>query len=191
MRSGGNAITSGLSSSTFSSAAGNLISFARGIADNGVNNTLIEFGRDDLIGKSPDAIISALLDQFTNHSATVEDSLASAALSSAIGVLNIQTMDDLGRIDLDTFLLEMIIAFVNNDFDFCFYEKIAQGRTPEKTLDILQDVHGYIEGTIREHLTRAEIGRIDYSRINANRFVSQMLDNAFATCMSIYGDDTK
>lgn len=68
------AMSTGTSSaSAFSSAAGNVLAFAKGLATNGLNNTLSLFGRDDLIGKEPDEILNALLDQFTNSGATIEE----------------------------------------------------------------------------------------------------------------------
>ena len=48
------AMSTGTSSaSAFSSAAGNVLAFAKGLATNGLNNTLSLFGREDLIGKAP------------------------------------------------------------------------------------------------------------------------------------------
>ena len=173
--------------SSFSSAAGNVLSFARGIAENGLDDTLIQFGRSDLIGKSADTIIHELLTQFTNHNATIEDSLASEALSTAFDVLGVESPEDMAKIDLDAFLLELIIAFVNNNFDFRFYEKVSRGRTPENTRTILQDVHEYIDGTLRSNLSTTEIDKIDLSRMGADSIVSTMLDDAFSTCMTFYG----
>lgn len=173
--------------SLFSSAAGNILSFARGISTNGVEETLRQFGRDDLIGKSAETILYEMLDQFTNHGSTVEDSLALAALSSALEALNIVSTDDLGNMDLDKFLLEVIIAFVNYDFDFHFNEKISHGRSPEETHRILKDVHGYIDGSLRNNITPADIGTIDLSKIAADTIVSSMLDDAFYICMTFYG----
>ena len=172
---------------SFSSAAGNVISFARGLAENGLEKTLNRFGRDDLIGKSPDSIIHELLDQFTNHGSSIEDSLTLNAVSTAFNVLAIETPDDLAKMDLDAFLLELVIAFVNNDFDLRFFEKINRGRTPEETKVILEDVHGYIDGMLRNKLTRFDISSIDLSQMSSDKFVSEMLDDALYTCMNIYG----
>lgn len=184
MRTGG---TGG--GSSFSSAVGNVLSFSRNVANNGINEALNQFGRNDLIGKPPEIIVHELLDHFTNHGSTAEDSLVSAALSSAFEVMNIETPDDLGKMDLDAFLLEVIISFINYDFDFRFNEKISQGRTPEDTLRILNDVHGYIDGTLRNKLTPADVGRIDLTQIETNKIVSDMLNDAFSTCMTFYGDE--
>lgn len=173
--------------SSFSSAAGSVILFAQGAAENGLNNTLSRFGREDLIEKPNGTIIHELLSQFTNHGSTIEDSLALDALSTAFDILEIESMDDLARIDLDKFLLELIIAFVNNDFDLRFYEKVSHGRTPEETYAILTDVHGYIDGILRSKLNPTEISRVNLSKMDADRIVAAMLDDAFSICMTIYG----
>lgn len=185
MRAGGSTLVGG--GSSFSSAAGNMLSFAISVAGNGLDQTLRQFGRDDLIGKPSDAIINEMLNHFTNNGSTAEDSLALAALSSALGALKVETPDDLGNMDLDAFLMEIIIAFVNYDFDFHFYEKIGKGRTPEETFNILKEVHGYIDGTLRNKLTPADISSIDLAKMDADKIVSDMLDDAFSTCMTFYG----
>ena len=176
--------------SSFSSAAGNVLSFARGVSVNGLDDTLVQFGRSDLIGKPADTIIHELLDQFTNHNSTIEDALASEALSTAFDVLEIESPEDMARINLDVFLMELIIAFVNNNFDFRFYEKVSRGRTPEDTRSILQDVHDYIDGTLRSNLSTAQINKIDLSQMSANTIISTTLDDAFSTCMTFYGVET-
>lgn len=173
---------------SFSSAAGNIISFAKGLQVNGLDKTLHQFGRDDLIGKPPETIVNELMSQFTNNCATAEDALALEALSATFDKLQIITPDDLANVDLDAFLIELIIEFVNDDFDFRFHEKIGQGKTPEETLGILKEVHGYIDGTLRNKLTTNDIKQMNLSNMSINGMVSTMLDEAFAVCMNIYGD---
>ena len=175
---------------SFSSAAGNVIIFAKAVADNGLNDTLVQFGRNDLIGMPPETIIRELLDQFTNHSSTIEDSLALDALSSAFDKLGIESPDNLADMDLDMFLLELIISFVNINFDFRFYEKISRMNLAEDTHRILLNIHGYIEGVLRAKLTTpADISKINLSKMYADKIISDMLDDAFSTCMTVYGDE--
>lgn len=177
-------------SSSFASAAGNVLFFVTGISNNGVNETLHQFGRDDLIGKPPEMILNEMINQFTNNGSTVEDSLALAALSFALTELDIESTQDLVNMDLDKFLLEVIIAFINHVFDFNFCERISKGRSPEETQKILLDVHGYIDGTLRNTLTPVSIGTIDLSNMNKSSIVSSMLNDAFSICANIYEVDT-
>ena len=179
------------SSSSVSIAVGRIIAFTRGVAGNGLDSTLRQFGREDLIGKPPETIINELVDEFTNHSSTVDDSLALAAISTAFEVLKVNSPEDLADINLNAFLVEMIIAYVNNDFDFKFYEKISQGRTPETTHGILTDIHGYIDGTLRLTLKSIDIYSVDLKRMSANEFVADMLNDAYNVFISINGVEKK
>ena len=174
-------------SSSFSAAAGHVLSFAQGVAEHGLDNTLKQFGREDLIGKPFETVIHELLDQFTNHKATIEDALSSEALSAAFDVLKIESPDDMANIPLDIFLKEFIIAFVNNNFDFRFYEKVSRDRTPEDTNSVLKDVHDYIDGVLRGKLNSEEIGKIDLARMGNDAIINAVLDDAFSTCITFYG----
>ena len=99
-------------STSFASAAGNVIAFAQDIRKYGLEHGLVNFGRSDLIGKSSDEILQELLYQFTNDSASIEDSLAADSLSQALENLQIDSVEQLGSVDLDILLKEMVISFV-------------------------------------------------------------------------------
>ena len=177
-------------SSAFSSAAGNILSFARGVAENGLDNTLIEFGREDLVGKSPEEIFSSLLNMFTNSGSTLDESIAYSALSQAFVNLGIEDPEDLGNININDLLREMVIAFINNNFDLRYYEKICQGRTPAEVSSILKEIHGYITGTLRNELTDNQIGKIDLANLKSSDLVSAIVDHAYRTFTDFYGDST-
>ena len=174
-------------SAAFPSAAGNMLAFARGVSVSGLDNTLIEFGREDLIGKSPDEILSSLLDMFTNGSSTLEESIAYSALSRAFENLGIETPEDLGNININDLLREMVIAFINNNFDLRYYEKINQGRTPAEVSSILKEVHGYITGTLRNELTDNQIGKMDLANLKSSDLISAIVDDAYRTFIDFYG----
>lgn len=171
----------------FSSAVRNVLYFASAIANSGLDDTLSQFGLRDLMGMSPENVVHELIEHFANHGSTVEDSLALAALSEAFEALEVETTDDLSKMNLDAFLLEVVIAFINNDFDFCFTEKIGKGRTPEETFEILKEVHAYIDGVLRNGLAPVDIKNIDFSKIASEKIVCDILDEAFSTCMNFHG----
>jgi hypothetical protein len=125
----------GTVSQSFSSAAGGILGFARSANQIGLDNTLSAFGRDDFIGKDPKYILSELLNQFTNNAATIDDSMAADALSQAFDNLAIETIDDLGTVDLDSLFREMVTEFININFDLRFEEKMD---TAEQRLKSLQ-----------------------------------------------------
>lgn len=175
-----------IGSTSFSSAVGNIIVFAKNVNDNGLDKALNQSGLNDLVGKPTEDIVHELIEYFANHGSTAEDSLSLAALSYALEILKIETPDDLATMDINAFLLEVIIAFINYDFDFHFSEKINKGRTAKEASDILEDVHGYIDGTLRSRLTFTDIKKIDWSKMDAEIIVSKMLDDAFTICMTFY-----
>lgn len=131
-------------STSFASAAGNVIAFAQDIRKYGLEHGLVNFGRSDLIGKSSDEILQELLYQFTNDSASIEDSLAADSLSQALENLQIDSVEQLGSVDLDILLKEMVISFVLISFDLNFDEKIGKGRTSREKFEILDEMHSYI-----------------------------------------------
>ena len=176
------------SSLSFPSAAGNIIDFARSVSINGLDNTLSDFGRDDLIGKSPDEIFSSLLDMFTNSGSTLEESIAYSAISQAFDNLRIENPEDLGEISINDLLREMVIAFINNNFDLRYYEKISQGRTPVEVSSILDDIHGYITETLRKELTDDQIGKINLVNLKSSDLVSAILNEAYTIFTYLYGE---
>ena len=88
-------------STSFASAAGNIMAFARDISKYGLEHGLANLGRSDLIGKSSDEILQELLYQFTNDSSSLEDSLAADSLSQALENLRVDSVEQLGSVDLD------------------------------------------------------------------------------------------
>ena len=82
-----------------------------------------------------------LLYQFTNNSSSLEDSLAADSLSQALDNLQIDSVDQLGNVDLDSLLREMVTSFVQISFDVNFEEKIGKGRTSNEKFEILDEMH--------------------------------------------------
>ncbi len=184
------ASTNAVSSSVFSSSAGGILGFARGVSSNGLNDTLIEFGRQDLIGKDSGEILDVIMEQFTNGSATLEDSLAADAISKAFENLEIETADDLGKVDIDQLLGEMVIEFININFDLRFDERIGKGRTPAEKAEILADMHNYVANTLHGKLNASQISKMDFSKLQASEIVKNTLADAYDTFQEYYGGES-
>ncbi|WP_088224919.1 hypothetical protein [Desulfosporosinus sp. FKB] len=184
-------VSGGAINSSFASAAGNVLGFVRSIGQNGLDNTLSTFGRDDLIGKEPGYVLSELLNQFTNNAATIEDSMAADALSQAFDNLDIVSIDDLGTTDLDALLREMVTEFININFDLRFDEKIGHGRTPAEKASILKEVHSYIADTIHDLLSKQEIKKMDFANMITSNIVQRVLKEALNICTNFYGEAMK
>lgn len=178
-------------SSSFSVSAGNILNFVKAINSSGIDNTLHSLGRDDLIGQDPEVVLNELLNQFTNDAATLEDSLAAAALSQAFDNLKIETIEDLGSIDIDVLLREMVTEFININFDLRFEEKMGKGRTPSEKSNIMEEMHNYIADIIHAVLSTEEMKQLNFAKMEAETIVQKTLTNAINTCVDYYGGVTK
>lgn len=173
---------------SFSSAAGNVIAFAQAIKKYGLEQGLINFGRSDLIGKTSDEILQELLYQFTNDSSSIEDSLAADSLSQAFENLQIDSIEQLGSVDLDILLKEMVISYVLISFDLNFDEKIGKGRTSSEKFEILDEMHSYIADELHASLHCKELDQIDLNNIGAANIVQKTLNEAYDVCVHFYGE---
>ena len=175
-------------STSFASAAGNVIAFAQDIRKYGLEHGLVNFGRSDLVGKSSDEILQELLYQFTNDSASIEDSLAAESLSQALENLQIDSVEQLGSVDLDILLKELVTSFVLISFDLNFDEKIGKGRTSSEKFEILNEMHSYIADELHASLHSKELEQIDLGNISAASIVQRTLKEAYDVCVRFYGE---
>lgn len=185
----GEAMSSGAAGGTtsFANAAGNILGFAYDIRQQGLEQGLIDFGRSDLIEKSSNEILHELLYQFTNNSSSLEDSLAADSLSQALDNLQIDSVDQLGNVDLDSLLREMVTSFVQISFDVNFEEKIGKGRTSNEKFEILDEMHSYIADALHDSLSDKEIKQINLKDIGAANVVKEALNEAYDVCTRFYG----
>ncbi|MGE5630797.1 MAG: hypothetical protein ACM3TR_06825 [Caulobacteraceae bacterium] len=179
----------GFQGSTFPKAASGILGLARSIVYNGLENTLRDIGREDLIGKSSDEIWNELLHYYTNESATKEDSLAIDALSLSLKNLDIDDIDKLGDIPQDTLLKEMLINFVELNFEFRFSEKIGKDRTPADTNKIVGDMKGYIRSSLYEKLSFQDIVSIDFGHLSGDQYVVEALTDAYTLFEKLYEEE--
>ena len=169
-------------STSFASAAGNVIALAQDIRKYGLEHGLVNFGRSDLVGKSSDEILQELLYQFTNDSASIEDSLEN---------LQIDSVEQLGSVDLDILLKELVTSFVLISFDLNFDEKIGKGRTSSEKFEILNEMHSYIADELHASLHSTELEQIDLGNISAASIVQRTLKEAYDVCVRFYGEAHK
>lgn len=174
---------------SFQSAASAMMGFAQQVAASGLDNTLKEYNREDLIGKSSEVIWSELLHEFTNAGASIEDNLAADALSQAMDNLDIEDIVDIGNVPADVLLKEMLKEYIKVNFDFRYEEKISRGKTPAQTADILKDMHEYIENSIDGELDLSGLKTVDFSDIGASRIVENILIDALSVFEKYYGED--
>jgi len=176
----------GFLKSTMPKTVSSIIGLARNIRSNGITDALNSIGRNDLIGKTTDEIFNELLLYYTNNGATKEDSLALDALSLALKKLGIIDLEDLGNIDEEKFLREILAEFLELNFEFRFYEKISKTKSPVETQGILKEMKGYLRGSIYEELTIEKINEIDFGNLAGEQYITQMCVDAFSVLEDLY-----
>lgn len=181
--------TDGFQGSTFIHGASGILGFAKSVANHGIEESLRNIGREDLLGKSSDIIWNELLHHYTNYGATKEDALAIDALSLSLKNLNVDDFDKLVEISMDTLLREMLVNFVELNFEFRFAERIGKDRSPDETGHILSSIKGYIRSNLYEHLTLEDINNIDFGSLSGNQYVERSLIDAYTLFETLYEED--
>lgn len=176
-------------SSAFSSAAGNILSFARAVSKSGINNALRDFNRSDLIGKSSEEIFNELINEFTRNGNTTEDYLSAEAISSALKELSIVDMEQLKEFSSDTLLKEMLIEYIKFSFAFRYEEKILMKKNPAETKVIIQKMNKYISDELHSKLKLDDLKTVDYNRMHSSNIVKKALEDAYRVFEMFYGED--
>lgn len=172
-------------SSSFNSAAAGVLGFIQSVASSGVDNTLKEIGREDLIGRTSSEIWDELLYYYTNDGKTEEDSLALDALSLATKNLNLD-IENLEQIQSDIFLKEMIVDYINLKFEFHYEEKIGKKISPSDKGKVLEKMKKYIRASVYEELSLENISSINFRKLDADKYVKEALQDAFNTLEDMY-----
>ncbi len=176
-------------SSSFSSAAGNVLSFARAVSQGGINNALRDFNRSDLIGRSSEEIFNELINEFTHNGNTTEDYLSAEAISSALKELNIVDMEQLKEFTPDVLLKEMLIEYIKFSFAFRYEEKILMKKTPAETKELIQKMNNYISDELHNKLSLDDIKNIDFNHMHSSNIVAKALEDAYQVFEMFYGED--
>ncbi|WP_154826208.1 hypothetical protein [Clostridium butyricum] len=176
----------GFSNSTMPKAVSELIGLSRNIKRNGISYALNSIGKNNLMNKSNDEIFNELLLYYTNNGATKEDSLALDALSLTMKNLKIVNLEDLGNINEDQFLREILAIFAGLNFEFRFYEKISKVKSPEKTQKALKEMKDYLRGSIYEELSLEKMSEINFGNLAGEQYIKQICNNAFSILEDLY-----
>lgn len=175
--------------SVFSKAVSGILGLSRNINDHGLNHALNQINRPDLIGKSSSEIWSELFNEYTNNSATVEDSLATDALSKSLSNLDIEDLEQLGDISQEVLLKELLSNFISINFDFRYAEKIAKDRTPAEAHRIMKEMQDYIRSVIYERLNIDDIGSVDFTKLSNSQYIDKALKEAYSIFEDLYAED--
>ena len=176
------------SSSAFSQAVGNVLSFSQSVSRGGFSNALRDFGRDDLIGKSSEEIYQSLIHEFTNNGSTTEDYLAADAISLALQELDIHDMEKVNEVSSDVLLKEMIIEYTKLSFAFRYEEKISMKRTPAETKNLIVKMNKYISNKLHTELDLSSLKYVDFNKMDSSEIVKTALKDAYHMFELYYGE---
>lgn len=174
---------------TFSKAATGLLGLSKAIAGSGTTNALNQIGRQDLIGKSSEEIWNELLHEYTNNVSTAEDALAADALSKTLENLNIKDLEQLGDVQQDVLLLEMLINFISINFEYRFSEKIGKDRSPIEASRIIKEIQDYIRSNLYETLKLSDINDVNFLDLSNSQYVDSALIDAYSIFENLYTED--
>lgn len=172
----------------FSNAVANLLGISRGIRVNGLDNTLIQYERADLIGKSAKEIWDELFDEYSSGGSTKEETLANDALSKAINNLNIETVDDLVNCNQESLLKELLACFAYILFAFIYEEQINKKKSPEQTNSIMNEVEKYIRSIVFNNVDISKLKDSDFINISDSKVVKEVVDNTYDIMKNYYGE---
>lgn len=174
------------SSSAFSSAVGNVLSFVQSVSRGGLNNALRDYDREDLIGKSSEEVFHNLIQDFTDYGSTTEDYLSAEAISLALKDLEIHDLDQLNNISPEILLKEIIIEYTQLSFAFRYEEKISMKRTPAETDKLIKEMGKYISNTLHEKLDLSSLKNVDFNKMKSAEVVNQTLGKAYQVFEMFY-----
>lgn len=175
--------------STFSKAAAGLLGLSKAISGSGTANALNQINRQDLIGKSSEEIWNDLLHEYTNGGASAEDQLAADALSKTLENLKILDLEQLGQVQQDVLLLEMLINFVSINFEYRFAEKIGKDRPPIEASRIIKEIQDYIRSNLYENLKISDINAVDFFDLSSSQYVDNALTDAYSIFEKLYMEE--
>lgn len=174
---------------TFSKAVTGILGLSKAIAGSGSMNALNQIGRQDLIGKSSEEIWNELLHEYTNNGSTAEDALAADALSKTLENLNIKDLEQLGNVQQDVLLIEMLVNFISINFEYRYSEKIGKARSPIEATKIIKEIQDYIRSNLYETLKLSDINNVDFLDISNSQYVDKVLKDAYSIFENIYTED--
>lgn len=152
----------------------------------GLGNYLHEIHRDDLIGKSAEELVTALLYDETNNGSSAEEQLLIDTIPQVLENLEVVTQEDLRSITPASFMVEFLGEFICNDFDRCFDEQIRRHITPREHDQVIGRIHGFIKNSIYDLKDRLIRSVTSFDSLENNSIVMNCLSEAFQIFKTLY-----
>ncbi len=176
------------SQSNASKAIGKVIGLIQGIQNQGLNKTLKDLNKEYLINKSSEEILDNLLGEYSEYGNTKDNYLAMDALSIALKVFEINSIEDLLKISIEDLLKEILINYVDLNFKFRYEEQIIK-KNPIQAEKIIKDMSGYIDSTLREKLNVSGIQEIDFYNLDNNKIIEEKINDAYNIFKDLYEEE--
>ncbi len=121
--------------------------------------------------------------------ALAEDQLTADALSKTLENLRILDLEQLGQIQQDVLLLEILINFVSINFEYRFAEKIGKDRSPIEASRIIKEIQDYIRSNLYENLKISDINAVDFFGLSSSQYVDNALMDAYSIFEKLYMEE--
>ena len=153
----------------------------------GLGNYLHEIHRDDLIGKSAEELVTALLYDELNNGSSAEEQLLFDTIPQVLENLEVATQEDLRSITPASFMVEFLGEFICNDFDRCFDEQIRRHISHREYDQVIGKIHGFIKNSIYDMKDRLVRAVTSFESLESNSIVTNCLNEAFQIFKTLYG----
>lgn len=166
-----------------------IIALSQSISSKGITQTLKDINKEYLTDRTSEEILEILLNEYTGYGNLVDNNLELHAISIAFKELNIKKLEDLGNIQVDILLKEIIIEYIDQNFKFRFEEKINKGKTPEETKKIINGISGYMRNKLTEELDVSNIKDIDFTNLKNDKIIEDKITEAYEIFKKLYGKE--
>ena len=165
-----------------------IIGLSQSVASKGAEQTLRNLNKEYLLDKTPEEALDVLLSEYSEYGNTKDNYLAIDALSITLKELEINTIEDLGRISIEDLLKEILINFIDLNFKFRFEEQISK-KSPSKANEIMYSMSGYIKNKLRDELNTSNLENIDFNNLNNNRIIEDKIVEAYDIFRQVYDEE--
>lgn len=179
----------GTSSSSISKIFSDVISFASSSSSQGINKTLQEIGREDILSMNPQEALDKLMSFFANEGSTIDDNIALDCISAALDILQIENLEDLQKIGINRLIKELVCQFAKRKFAQLFDKQTRNKCTNIAEADArILEMQEYIYYTMESKLSDEILTTINPHNLSSEEIVQSTLNEGFELMIQYYGE---
>lgn len=182
--SGKSSASGGLNS--FASSASSAIGFFDYVGQYGFNEALNKVGLQNLVGKSNEEIYIGLLDYFSGDGSSIEKNITRDSMSELLKeqFLDMNDEDDyddiIANMDMNKFIKDFIIKFIQKSFLTNFSEKIeGLCKNLDEYVTAENNIKDFIKIEIDKKYTYEELSKVDWNGSEGKSFMNAKCEKAF------------